>query len=297
MLMENGNDLRNLLPLYYDFYIVAKEGSLTKAAEKNYVSQPSLTRSIQSLEHELSLILLNRTNKGITLTLDGEKLYKKLDEMFSSFQMQQFIDENELVGNLTIGTTRNIADNKLSKILSVFCQKYPKVKINILIDSATNLNDYLRNHKIDVLIDYLPHINYSEKFEFEVKAIGQFHTCFACSKKYYQKFGNNIHNLKDLSNYNLVIPGSSRRRQLLDEFLQNNDIILKPMIEMPDSKLMADFVQENEWIGYFIEEEADDYGLQKIPLDKPMPTNSIGIIYPKNIANEITKKFINLVLD
>lgn len=294
--MENTHDFRSLLPLYYDFYIIAKEGSITKAAKNNYTSQPSLTRSVQNLEHALNLVLLNRTNKGISLTLDGEKLYKKLDEMFHLFQLGQFLDSSELVGNLTIGTTRNIADNRLANILSVFCERYPQVNIHVITDSASNLNDYLKNHKIDVLIDYLPHINYSEKFELEVRAVGQFQTCFACSEAFYQKYGKDIHTLQDLGNYNLVIPGSSRRRQLLDEFLQSNDIVLHPMIEMPDSKLMADFVKQNEWIGYFIVEEANDYGLKKLSLEQDMPINSIGIIYPKKMIGIIAKKFVEIVL-
>lgn len=290
------NDFRNTLQLLYDFYLIAPEGNITKAAQNNYLSQPSLTRSIQTLESDLNLALLNRTNKGSSLTLDGEKLYKQLDEVFSKFKELDFSNHAILKGNITIGSTRNIADNKLSKILTDFYKLYPNIKINIITDSASNLNDYLKDHKIDVLIDYLPHINYSQKFEIEVKAIGEFNTVFACSKSFYEKNAKNIKCVDDLNKYKLVIPGSSRRRQLLDEFLQNNNIILSPIIEMPDSKLMAEFIKENDCIGYFIEEEADDYNLYKLKLDKDLPINSIGIIYSRNTINDITKKFIELVL-
>lgn len=291
------NDLRNVLPLFYDFYIVAKEKSITKAASKNFVSQPSLTRSIQNLENELNLTLLNRNNKGISLTLDGEKLYKTLDGIFSNFENNSLYKSSDLKGNLTIGTTRNIADIKLNEFISKFCELYPFVKINIITDSATNLNEYLLEHKIDVLIDYLPHINYSSKFELEVKAIGQFNTVFACSKSFYEKNANNITSIKDLNNFKLIIPGKSRRRQLLDEFLQNNNITLTPIVEMPDSKLMADFIKKNDGVGYFIEDEADYYGLAKLSFMEDLPANSIGLIYAKNTINEISKRFVELVLD
>ena len=291
------NDFRSILPLFYDFYIVAKENSISKAATHNFVSQPSLTRSIQNLENQLKLTLINRTNKGISLTLDGEKLYKKLDEVFNNFSNDGFSKPTELKGNLTIGTTRNIADNKLNSFLSSFYELYPFVKINIIIDSASNLNDYLLGHKIDVLIDYLPHINYSSKYELEVKAIGQFNTVFACSRSFYDKINKKITSIRDLNNYKLIIPGKSRRRQLLDEFLQNNNVTLNPVIEMPDSKLMADFIRKNDCIGYFIEEEAEYYDLVKLPFIEGMPTNSIGLIYAKNTINEIGRKFVELVLD
>ena len=78
-------DIRNNLSLLFDFYIVAKEKSFSKAAKNNFISQSNLSRSVQNLEDILKLNLIIRSNKGIELTLDGEKLYKKLDGMFNNF--------------------------------------------------------------------------------------------------------------------------------------------------------------------------------------------------------------------
>lgn len=158
----------------------------------------------------MNLKLLNRTNKGISLTKDGIELYKKIDPLFSNFNLAT--NDQEIIGTLTIGTTRNIADNLLSKYLIIFNNLYPDVKIKILTDSASNLYDYLGNHKIDVLIDYLPYGKDNAKYDMVVKPIGAFSACSACSKSYYEKIKNNINTIKDLNNYNLVIPGSSRRR-------------------------------------------------------------------------------------
>lgn len=292
----NNYNLRSDLPLLFDFYIVAKEGNLTKAANKYLVTQPNLSRSIKILEERLNLQLFLKSNKGVTLTLDGEKLYKEIDGVFSKFMLGFDIDNNELSGTITIGTTRNISDYKLEVYLSEFTRKYPNVNIKIITDSASNLNEYLINHRIDVLIDYLPHINSSEKYNVEVKSISEFNTCFACSKSFYEKNKNNIKSLKDLSKYKLVIPGSSRRRQMLDEVLQVNNVELVPSIEMPDSKLMIDFVENNDFIGYFIEEELDDTNLVKLNLEEKMPVNSIGIIYHKKTINSIAKEFVELVV-
>ena len=179
-------DLRNNFSYYYDFYISAKERSMSEAGKKNNISQSSLSRSISQLEKILNLKLINTTNKGFELTLDGERIYNKLDQFFNSvdiFSAEQLSSNLEVI--LTIGTTRNIADFMLSKYLTKFSKAYPNVKINIYTDNATNLNEYLMNHKIDILIDYLPHINYSEKFDLEIQPISQYNTCFACSKSYY----------------------------------------------------------------------------------------------------------------
>ena len=295
--MFEFNDLRGNFSYYYDFYISAKEKSYSEAGRKHNISQSSLSRSVQQLEKILDLKLLKTNNKGFDLTLDGERIYNKLDKFFNSIVV---FSADELSSNLdvvlTIGTTRNIADFVLSDYLSEFIKLYPSVKINIKTDSASNLNEYLVNHKIDVLIDYLPNINYSEKLDLEVKPITQYKTCFACSKTYYEKIKDKVKNLKDLINYDLVISGSSRRRQMLDEILQINGIELNPNYQMPDSKLMADFIKKNDFVGYFIEDEVKEYDLVKLELEEEMPINSIGIIYPKKTINHVAKDFVNIVL-
>ncbi|MBR3162116.1 MAG: LysR family transcriptional regulator [Bacilli bacterium] len=69
-------DLRGNLSIVYDFYLVARELSFSKAAETNHLSQSNLTRSVKLLEEELGLKLFNRDNKGTELT--------KLVEQFAS---------------------------------------------------------------------------------------------------------------------------------------------------------------------------------------------------------------------
>ena len=291
-------DLRSNFMYYSDFYLSAKESSFSEASRKHNISSSSLSRSVAKLEEILNLKLTKTTNKGFELTLDGERLYKKLDELFSKIDMftaDDLSDNLEVI--LTIGTTRNIADFVLEKYLTKFTKKYPNVKIHIFTDSATNLNDYLMNHKIDILIDYLPHINYSEKFDLEIQPISQYNTCFACSKNYYERIKDKINTLKDLSNYTLVISGSSRRRQMLDEILQSENIEIKPQHLMPDSKLMADYIKANDFIGYFIEDELKEYNLAKIQLKEEMPKNPIGIIYPKRTINHVARDFVTTVLE
>lgn len=291
-------DLRNNFSYYHDFYITAREKSYSEASRKNNIAQSSLTRSVKQLEQIMDLKLVKTSNKGFELTLDGERLYKQLDKFFNKidvFSASQLSSNLDVV--LTIGTTRNIADFTLSKYITKFTKKYPSVKIKVNTDNAHNLNDYLLQHTIDILIDYLPHINYSEKFDLEVKPISQYATCFACSKSYYEQIKNDIKSLKDLSKYTLVISGSSRRRQMLDEILQKNNIELTPTHLMPDSKLMADYIKDNNFIGYFIEDELEEYDLVKIELEEDMPINPIGVIYPKKTINNVARDFINILVE
>ena len=62
------------LDLYRVFYTVAKSGSLTKAAEELYISQPAVSRSIKQLETQLGVPLFTRTHRGMTLSAQGGKV-------------------------------------------------------------------------------------------------------------------------------------------------------------------------------------------------------------------------------
>ena len=62
------------LELYRIFTIVANEKNITKASEKLNISQPAVTKHIKNLENALELRLFNRTNHGIELTSDGQKI-------------------------------------------------------------------------------------------------------------------------------------------------------------------------------------------------------------------------------
>ena len=62
------------LELYRVFYTVAKCGSLTRAAEELYISQPAVSQSIKQLENQLGVTLFNRTHRGMQLTENGGKM-------------------------------------------------------------------------------------------------------------------------------------------------------------------------------------------------------------------------------
>ena len=286
------NNFRDLQPLLYDFYLVAKEGGYSNAANKYSLQQSNLSKRVSALEEQLNLKLINSNNKGISLTADGERVYALLEPLYENMNL---LNSEDLIGKLNIGTTRNIADNRLSSYLTEYHKLYSNVKVDIMIDSAGNLNNALENHKIDLLIDYLPHDNSSEQFNFTVRSIASFDTCFACSNEFYEKNNKDIKNLSDLKNYELIIPGSSRRRQFLDEILQSENLELNPIMQMPDSKLMADFVKNNNCIGYFITDEIKDYDLKKLNLEEELPKNSIGIIYPSKTINSVGQKFVELI--
>lgn len=196
---------------------------------------------------------------------------------------------------LKIGTTRNISDYKIAKILTEIHKLNLGIKIGFILSEPIKLNDDLKKGEIKILIDYIPNINFANNCGFEEIPIGCFKTCFACSNDNYEKY-KDLRTLDNLIKQNLIIPGPSRRRQWLDEFLRTHNIKIDSLYFLPDSKCMADFVINNDFIGYFMEDEVAFYNLKNIKLDEEMPTNPVGVIYSKK-ANRMIKKIVEIIVN
>ena len=76
---------------------IAETGSFNKAAEKLYVSQPSLTSTIHDLEEELGIIIFNRTGRGVTLTNDGTEFLAHAKQLYMSYEnlMEKYGEEGK----------------------------------------------------------------------------------------------------------------------------------------------------------------------------------------------------------
>ena len=120
------------LELYKVFYTVARCGSLTKAAQELYISQPAVSQSVKQLETQLGVPLFNRTHKGMELSAAGGKLIFKnvQDALVLLESAENSITELQttVTGTIRIGATDSIFSHLLSDKIAKFSEKYPAVK-------------------------------------------------------------------------------------------------------------------------------------------------------------------------
>ncbi|MBN9413520.1 MAG: LysR family transcriptional regulator, partial [Candidatus Paracaedimonas acanthamoebae] len=134
------------------FYIIAKEGSLTRAAHLLHTSQSSLSRTLQTLEYYAKAQLFERHARGLKLTSQGEKVFhyaQKVVQEHEVFKHSLLNDFNETEGELKILTTPGMVSIWLPEIIPGFLKKYPGIKLDIN-SSLTNLERDLE--KADILI-------------------------------------------------------------------------------------------------------------------------------------------------
>ena len=78
------------LELYRVFYFAAKERNISKAAVRLFISQPAVSQSIKQLEEKLGGQLFFRTPRGITLTHEGEVLYRYIDQAYNLIMTAEY---------------------------------------------------------------------------------------------------------------------------------------------------------------------------------------------------------------
>jgi len=133
------------------FITVKNEKSISSAAKKLGYTQSNITSRIKQLEKNLSYSLFHRTNRGVVLTNEGEKLYpfavdivKKVEEATS--QMRN-INHQEI---LKMGTTQSNATIRLIPIIEQLNKDFQDMKIEFNIDSSLNLVEQLLDYQIDI---------------------------------------------------------------------------------------------------------------------------------------------------
>ena len=92
------------LNLYKVFYIVSKCKNISHAAKKLFISQPAVSKSIKSLEHQLNVTLFYRNSKGVSLTKEGEILFEFIEKAYKEVSSGEDIIKKLLNKEIGIGT-------------------------------------------------------------------------------------------------------------------------------------------------------------------------------------------------
>lgn len=138
------------------FLAVVEAGGFTKAAERLFVSQPSLSVGIKKLEQELGVTLFERGGRRAILTNAGKHFLEKakaiLNEYESALSELKSFQNQE---TLKIGVLRTIRIDGLSKLIATFRENYPTVALELCDGNLEELRNWLEQGEIDLAVTVL----------------------------------------------------------------------------------------------------------------------------------------------
>lgn len=138
---------------------VAEHKNFTLAAEKCFVTQPTLSMQIQKIEDELSIQIFDRTKKPIQLTDIGQKIVNQAKNIVNEADRIQDIVEQQkgfIGGEFRLGIIPTIMPTLLPMFLNNFIKKYPKVKLIIEELNTEEIITKLKNGNLDAAIAATP---------------------------------------------------------------------------------------------------------------------------------------------
>lgn len=134
---------------------VANFGSFSVAAEHCFVTQPSLSMQIKSLEDELGVMLLDRSKKPVIPTEAGEAVLAQARETLREYNSIKEVVariKGEMSGRIRLGVIPTIAPYMLHKFIPDFVQRYPKVELEIREMKTEDIIDALNRDRIDAAL-------------------------------------------------------------------------------------------------------------------------------------------------
>lgn len=137
---------------------ISKLHSISATASKYYISPSAISKSIKSLEDELEIILLNRTNSGVEVTRDGKRILSYAKNIIHNIECIYNLSNEMSIKNtinrkinIKIATTPAVLESVLQKAITSIYNIYPNLNIDIHVISTSEHEFIRQNNEFDII--------------------------------------------------------------------------------------------------------------------------------------------------
>jgi DNA-binding transcriptional LysR family regulator len=283
-----------LLQLKY-FITAVDEGSISRASEKLFVTQPTISTSIMCLENEFGIVLFNRINKHLTLTEEGKYLYMHAKELLT---LTDDLKNNMHVlskgkKKIRIGVPPMIGVFLFPKILLNYRNNNSHVDFEIIESGSLKIVDRIEEKGIDIGITIIDE-NIKSNYNF-IKILNT-ELCLATSKTH--KFANNKNvTTKQLENEPLILMNEgSFQNILIREIFKKDKVNMNVLLNTSQLAIIKKYIYINQGVAFLMRPLIDDdNALQGITFNKGINLE-IGLVWhKKTVLFQELKDFISFV--
>lgn len=207
------------------FLEAAKQKSFSKAAAALFISQPTFSRNISSMEEELGLTLFRRNSfHGIRLTKAGEIMLEAFSgakkEILSAHEKALHAEQKSRI-RLEIGMLEGqLLDGPLEELITGFRLSFSNVRISIRRDNYAGLMNALLSDEIQFV--YMPEWQFADNAQIVIQFIGFMETRLVIPKRLLPETDGTVHSLKEFSHFPFITvndtESSASKNMLLDLF-------------------------------------------------------------------------------
>ncbi len=164
-----------------EFVTLAEYLNYTLAAEHLFVTQPVLSRHINTLEAELGVTILNRSTQNVRLTEVGTFFLERIRSILSQYDglfREVRLKDQGYDTELRIGIPHYSTNYYLGQVPRLFMEAYPRIKLTYLTDHPDHIIESLKMDEVDLLIVAHMPFRYSEEFTFHDVFVEPFNVLF-----------------------------------------------------------------------------------------------------------------------
>lgn len=285
---------------YKVFYEVAKYGNITMAAKSLFLTQSTVSRSIQHLENELGVRLFERSKKGVVLTDVGSILFYHISQAYEHISVGE--ERVEMMrgfkeGMLRIGTVEMIMKFFLLSMIRAFKKEFPDIRMDYSFQDPAHVAEALNTGLLDVAILTTP-VDQDDRIE--VVPWMEFSDVIVAGNQYSELKEKPL-DLKELTSYPFISmrEGMSMRTYTESLFLEKK-LKFEPMYESQSLPFIMDLVREGYGIAcvpeYYAKEPVDAGEVFTIELTDPLPVRDICIVTSKVIPGSLVRdEFVKII--
>lgn len=286
------------LDYYKTFYYVAKYQNVTLAAEALLCNQPNVTRIIKNLEHALGCPLFVRSNRGVRLTPEGERLYARVKVAVEQIAFAETeLDRAKTLQNgvVSLGATEIALHTFLLPVLNEYRRQYPGVRLNILNYTINQAVAALKNHLVDIAVVTTPT---GDIRGLESKALRRVRETAVCGP-YFSRLAGAEMSLRDLAEYPLIsLAAKTRTYEMYSQWFSENGFIYSPVIEVATADLILPMVKNNLGIGFVPEDflkDDESPELYRIALAEETPVRFVTLLKRQDdVLSAAAKELVRL---
>jgi LysR family cyn operon transcriptional activator len=289
------------LEWYRVFYMTAKAGSFSKAAEELYVTQPAVSYAVKQLENKLGGKLFFRTSKGVKLTSEGELLFGYIEKAYHFIQTgeKQLASMHDLQsGEIKIGASDTLCKHFLLPHVEKFHGSFPGIKLQVANRTTQETIQLLKQGRVDFGIVNLP---VADDRQLHVQESLELQDTFVAGTAFMELAQSPI-GLEQLTSYPLLLleKGSSIRHYV-DRFAEERGHTLKPEIELGSIDLLVEFARIGLGIAYvirnFVAAELASGLLVEIKLKEAIPPRRVGVVTLQGVPlSAAANHFVGMLL-
>lgn len=282
---------------YRIFYYVAKYGNVTQAARVLLNNQPNLTRAVKTLESELGCPLFIRSNRGMKLTPEGERLLRHIRIAIENIEAgeAEIIESRNLErGSVFVAASEVALHCVLLPVLKKYRSLYPGIKLKISNHSTPQAIDAIKNGFADIAVVTTPTLPSAMLDEITVR---KFREVAVCSSAFSELWGRKV-SFEELLSYPLISLGmQTKSYELYSEFFAGEGLRYQPETEAATADQIVPMVKADLGIGFVPEEFLEGIeGVSVIETENPLPEREIRVVkrreQPLGIAAKEMEKLI-----